>query len=222
TFNSLGIEQMTVSDGALREGVIQDLLGRIYDHDIRSATAQSLAERYHTDKQQAARIKKTIDYILNQLNNETCPFEIENSEQFLHWAAELHEIGHDIAHSQYHKHSAYIIENGDLGGFSKQDQILLSTIIRSHRRKCSLAWFCDLPAPWNTQAPYLTIILRLAVLLHRNRHEHDLPDFKIALVKGKIDLQFPAGWLNKSPLTRADLIQETDYLKSAGFTLTFS
>lgn len=222
TFKTLGIEQMTVSDGALREGLIQDLLGRIYDHDIRSATAQTVAERYHTDKSQALRVKQTIRYILDQLSDESYSFNNENSEQFLTWAADLHEIGRDIAHSAYHKHSAYIIENGDLAGFSKQDQILLSAIIRSHRRKFPPSRFYDLPAPWNTHAPYLTIILRLAVLLHRNRHEEELPDFKISLAQSKITLAFPNGWLSQSPLTHADLIQEADYIKAAGFALTYS
>jgi exopolyphosphatase/guanosine-5'-triphosphate,3'-diphosphate pyrophosphatase len=63
--------------------------------------------------------------------------------------------------------------------------------------------------------------LRLAVLLRRNRHEHDLPDFKISIAKFKICLQFPDNWLAQSPLTHADLIQEADYLKTAGFRLEF-
>jgi exopolyphosphatase/guanosine-5'-triphosphate,3'-diphosphate pyrophosphatase len=221
TFKSLGIEQMTVSDGALREGLIQDLLGRIYDRDIRSATVQTLAERYHTDKEHAERVRQTIHYMLAQLNSETSLYNNKNSEQFLDWAACLHEIGHDIAHNQYHKHSAYIIENGDLAGFSRQDQILLATIVRAHRRKFSRSRFSDLPYPWDIDVPYLTIILRLAVLLRRNRHEHQLPEFKIAIVKSKIRLQFPDNWLAQSPLTYADLIQEADYLKSSGFKLEF-
>ena len=222
TFNSLGIEQMTVADGALREGLIQDLLGRIYNHDMRSETVQSVADRYRTDKKHAARIKQTIEVVLNQLSA-YYPWAIdENCTQFLNWAADLHEIGIDIAHSQYHKHSAYIIENGDLAGFSNQDQIFLASIIRSHRRKFSQALFNDLPSPWNDYAPYLTLVLRLAVLLHRNRHEHELPGFKIAIVKSRIYVQFPPAWLTQSPLTHADLIQEADYLKSAGFKLEFA
>ncbi|MDD1631322.1 MAG: exopolyphosphatase, partial [Methylococcaceae bacterium] len=222
TFKSLGIEQMTVADGALREGLIQDLLGRIYNHDMRSATVQSVADRFRTDKKHAARIKHTISVILQQLSNDCSWAHDENCAQFLDWAADLHEIGIDIAHSQYHKHSAYIIENGDLAGFSNQDQILLAAIIRSHRRKFSQTLFNDLPSPWNTYAPYLTLVLRLAVLLHRNRHEHELPDFKIAIIKSKIYLTFPSAWLTQSPLTHADLIQEADYLKSAGFKLEFA
>ena len=222
TFKSLGIEQMTVSDGALREGLIQDLLGRLYDHDIRSATVQALADRYHIDKEHAARIKRTIGYILNQLGDDFCGPNHEHVVQFLNWAADLHEIGHDIALGQYHKHSAYIIENGDFAGFSRQDQILLSIIVKAHRRKFSRSYFNKLPHPWNMDAPILTIILRLSVLLHRNRQEHELPDFKISLTKSKIDLQFPDQWLAQAPLTHADLTQEADYLKSAGFKLEFA
>jgi exopolyphosphatase/guanosine-5'-triphosphate,3'-diphosphate pyrophosphatase len=222
TFKSLGIEQMTVADGALREGLIQDLLGRIYNHDMRSATVQSMADRYRTDTKHAARIKQTLRVMLEQLSADWSWANDENNTQFLNWAADLHEIGIDIAHSQYHKHGAYVIENGDLAGFSKQDQILLATIIRLHRRKFSRILFDELPSPWNVHAPYLTLILRLAVLLHRNRLEHELPNFTIALIKSRIHLRFPSNWLNQSPLTHADLILEADYLKSAGFKLEFA
>ena len=222
TFKSLGIEQKTVADGALREGLIQDLLGRIYNHDVRSKTVQSVTERYRTDKKHALRIKQTIAIILNQLQS-SCSWSTDViSAQFLDWAADLHEIGIDIAHSQYHKHSAYIIEHADLAGFSTQDQNLLATIVRLHRRKLSLQLFNELHSPWNISAPYLTVVLRLAVLLRRNRHDDELPCFKIAINKFKINIQFPEAWLNHSPLTHADLLQEADYLKSAGFTFEFS
>ena len=222
TFQNLDIEQMSVADGALREGLIQDLLGRIYDHDIRSATVKTLADRYHTDKQHAARIKETVNTMLSQLSCDCCLFNNQEVAQFLDWAGELHEIGHDIAHNHYYKHSAYIIENGDLAGFTNQDQLLLATVIRSHRRKFSRSRFNELPAPWNNLAPFMTIILRLAVVLRRNRQEHDLPEFIIAITKSTVELRFPGNWLLNSPLTHADLIQEADYLKLAEFKLEFS
>jgi exopolyphosphatase/guanosine-5'-triphosphate,3'-diphosphate pyrophosphatase len=222
TFKRLGIEQMTVSDGALREGLIQDLLGRIYDHDIRSATVQMLAHRYHTDQDHANRVKTTAIAIFNQLNDNLGLHNPEAGLQFLSWAADLHEIGHDIAHNQYHKHGAYIIENADLAGFSRQDQIVLSTIVRAHRRKFSKARFSALPPPWDNDAPLLTIILRLAVLLHRSRDEQALPDFKIEVSKTKIQLQFPEKWLTQFPLSRADLNQEADYLRTAGIKFEFT
>lgn len=219
TFKCLDIQQMSVSDGALREGLIQDLLGRIYDHDIRSATVKALAKRYHTDKQHAERVKQTVNAMLEQLSKDCCLTNNPEVELFLDWAAELHEIGRDIAHTQYHKHSAYIIEHGDLAGFTTQDQWVLATIVLNHRRKFSHSSFEDLPAPWHQTAPLLTIVLRLAVLLHRNRQDNDLPEFRIGINKTRISLRFPGNWLINAPLTQADLNQEIDYLKNAGFKL---
>lgn len=221
TFNSLGIEQMTVADGALREGLIQDLLGRLDNHDVRSSTVQNLASRYRTDERHAARIKQTINTMLVQLSKKCSWAGNENGVQFLQWAADLHEIGIDIAHSQHHKHSAYVIENADLAGFSRQDQQILATIVRSQRRKFSPALFMHLPELWSTEAVSLTLILRLAILLHRNRADQLLPSFKITMSKVKISLKFAAGWLAQSPLTHADLTQEAEYLKAAGYKLEF-
>jgi exopolyphosphatase/guanosine-5'-triphosphate,3'-diphosphate pyrophosphatase len=221
TFNSLGIEQMTVADGALREGLIQDLLGRLDNHDVRASTVQNLANRYRTDERHATRIKQTINTMLAQLNKKCSWASNKNGVQFLQWAADLHEIGIDIAHSQYHKHSAYVIENGDLAGFSRQDQQILATIVRSQRRKFSPALFMDLPELWSTEAVSLTLILRLAILLHRNRADQTLPSFKITMSKVKITLKFATGWLAQSPLTHADLTQEAEYLKAAGYKLEF-
>ena len=221
TFKSLGISQMTVADGALREGLIQDLLGRLDNHDTRSSTVEFLTKRYHTDKKQAVRVKATIALMLQQLEKKHAWATDETAVQFLLWAADLHEIGIDIAHSQYHKHSAYLIENSDLAGFSRQDQTLLATIVRVHRKKISAGIFNELPAPWHKQAIYLTLVLRLAILLHRSRDETALPSFKITIDKSKISLKFPKLWLEQAPLTQADLLQESDYLKAAGYKLEF-
>jgi len=220
TFKILNIQQMTVSDGALREGLIYDLLGRIYNDDIRTHTSTLMAERYHTDRRHAAQLKDTLHYLVGQLSHHPCFEDNPDSVHFLEWAADLHEIGLEIAHSQYHKHSAYIVENGDLAGFSKQDQLLLSRMIRTHRKKFSMARFEDLPTPWQRNAPILAILLRVAYLLHRNRHTLR-PDFTIAISGKKIALEFPPQWLEQSPLTYADLTQEQVYLKEAGFELTF-
>jgi len=221
TFQTLGIEQMNVSDGALREGLIYDYLGQISNHDVRSDTVHIVAAHYHTDTQQAELVKNTIANILEQSR----PFlgaQTKLIAQYLNWAADLHEIGRNIAHSQYNKHGAYIIKHGDLAGFSQQDQMLLSVIISAHRRKIPTKKIAELHAPWNTCAIYMIIILRLAVLLQRNRSNTDLPEFKITLAINKISLEFPAGWLDNAPLTQADLNQEAEYLAKAKFKLVVS
>lgn len=220
TFETLGMEQMTVSDGALREGLVYDLVGRIYNQDTRSETVNTYANRYHVDLQQAQRVKDTISYLFAQLQHKQFT-EPDTALQFLHWAAHLHEIGHDIAHSGYHKHSAYIVEHADLAGFSRQDQLLLSSIIYSHRRKLSLKRFDKLPEPWEKEGPILAIILRLSVLLHRNRHDEPIPEFQCRIDGQFIFLNFPNQWLSHSPLTRADLKLEKNYLKSANFILDY-
>lgn len=222
TFKTLAIEQMTVSDGALREGLVHDLLGRIYDYDIRSKTVLTIAEHYLTDTEHTQRITKTVNTILNQLDNSCCTENSKIITQFIHWAVALHVIGQGIAHSQYHKHSAYIIENGDFAGFSRQDQVLLATLVRSHRKKLSKSRFKKLPEPWCQDAPYLTVVLRLAILLHRNRHTHTAPDFKISIQSSKINIVFSDDWLSNAPLTRTDLELEAHYLEDAGFKLLFS
>ena len=220
TFKTLNIQQMTVSDGALREGLVYDLLGRIYDHDIRSQTSRTIAERYHTDIRHSEQLKETLRYMVAQLEHHPCFDDNSASLQFLEWAADLHEIGFEIAHSQYHKHSAYIIENGDLAGFSKQDQQILSRLVRSHRKKLSQTRFEDLPSPWDRHAPIMTILFRLATVLHRNRHSQR-PDFQINIDDRNIQLTFPEQWLEQAPLTQADLGQEVQYLKEARFNLAF-
>jgi exopolyphosphatase/guanosine-5'-triphosphate,3'-diphosphate pyrophosphatase len=220
TFKTLKIEQMTISDGALREGLIYDLVGRIYNHDIRSETSKMIAKRYHTDQEQAEKVKTTIHFIVEQLPELACFQEGSDSLQFLEWAADLHEIGFEIAHSQFHKHSAYIIENGDLAGFSKQDQILLSKLVRAQRKKFNLERFADLPQPWRDWAPFMAIVFRLSVLLHRNRY-NSRPDFTLNIQGNTIQLFFPDHWLEHSPLTHADLEQEQEYLREAKFNLVF-
>jgi exopolyphosphatase/guanosine-5'-triphosphate,3'-diphosphate pyrophosphatase len=222
TFLELNIEQMTVSDGALREGLVHDLLGRIYDHDIRTKTVKTIASHYHTDIEHTESILKTVDYILNQLDSSCCADNSKIITQFIHWAIYLHGIGRDVAHSKYHKHSAYIIENGDFAGFSRQDQVLLATLVLCHRKKFSRSRFKKLPSPWDKDTPFLTIILRLAILLHRNRHTVERPEFKISIQSSEIELDFANNWLKNAPLTHADLEIEARYLDAAGFNLTFN
>jgi exopolyphosphatase/guanosine-5'-triphosphate,3'-diphosphate pyrophosphatase len=220
TFKALGIQKMQVSDGALREGLLYDLLGRLYNDDIRSRTVAALATRYHVDLQQVGRVQETLKLFLDQ-SPSIGRIGPETAEQWLNWAASLHEIGLDIAHSQYHKHSAYIIENADLPGFSRQDQLLLAALVRVHRRKFHLKFFKELSSPWNEAGPLLAVLLRLAILLNRSRHGNPPPDIKFRLGDSRVDLRFPKQWLENHPLTAADLEQEAGNLGAADIELTY-
>lgn len=218
-FKTLDIEVMRVSDGALREGLIHDLLGRIHHEDIRSKSANALAQRYHVDMDQAVRIQTTARHCL-EMASDSWKLDFDEYSQWLDWASTLHEIGLDISHSQYQKHGAYIIENADIAGFSKQEQKFLGFLINAHRRKFQPKQNKTLPEYWQKAAPRLAILLRLAALLNRSRVQ-STAEFDLK-VKGKsIDIRFPSNWLANHPLTTADLEQEANYLKLAGYELTF-
>lgn len=217
-FEALGIKQMRVADGALREGLLYDLLGRISHNDIRSQSVQHLAVRYHVDMDQAARVAKTAQRCLKQLARDW-NLEYEAGARWLAWAAMLHEIGLDIAHNQYHKHGAYVIENADLAGFSLQEQKMVALLVLAHRRRFPVKAIGDLRQPWGRIIQGLAILLRLATLLHRGRNSEELPIFKLKAEKKTLSLTFPKQWLDAHPLTRADLEQESAYLAELGVKL---
>ena len=220
-FKILGIELMKVADGALREGLLYDLVGRLHHTDIRSTTVDTLATRYHVDREHADRVRQSArEFAQQALAKETV--DLATVEQWLGWAAELHEIGFDIAHSAYHKHGAYIVENADLPGFSQQEQKLLATLVRAHRRKFPIKLFRELAHPWDELAPRIAIALRLGVLLNRSRHPAPLPAIELQLHDGQVTLRFPDGWLADHPLTMADLEQEAEVLQVAGLALRFA
>jgi exopolyphosphatase/guanosine-5'-triphosphate,3'-diphosphate pyrophosphatase len=221
TFEALEIQSMAVSDGALREGLLYDLVGRIQDEDIRSRSIAHLAQRYHADAAQARLVAQTSLHALRQAAD-AWGLDQEEAERWLTWAAQLHEIGLDIAHSRHHHHAAYIIEHSDLAGFSQQEQMLLAALVRSHRRKLPLKLYKELPKRIGKLAPKLSVLLRLGVILNRNRGTTASCDFTIQVQDKRIKLKFPAGWLKQQPLTSADLEVESEYLTAAGFALEVS
>jgi len=220
-FHALKIERMLHSTGALREGLLYDLIGRIQHQDMRESSVQAMAQRYHVDLEQAQRVEQTALMLLDRV---VAPWQmqLDDARQWLHWAGLLHEIGLVIAHSGYHKHGAYLVEHSDLAGFSRRDQRLLGALVRSHRRKFRKSVVASLPSSMRGTAIRLAILLRLAVLLHRNRSHQPPPDFRVAAQAGCIKLTFPNNWLEKHALTRADLAIERKHLKNTGIQLQFS
>ena len=218
TFEALEIQGMAVSDGALREGLLYDLVGRIQDEDVRSRSVAHLAHRYHADATQARLVAQTAVHALNQVAG-NWGLDPEEAASWLNWAAQLHEIGLDIAHSRHHHHGAYITEHSDLAGFSQQEQRLLAALVRSHRRKLPLKLYKELPKRIGKLVPKLAVLLRLGVILNRSRGANASCDFTLQADDKRIKLKFPTGWLKQQPLTRADLELEAEYLYAAGFVL---
>jgi exopolyphosphatase / guanosine-5'-triphosphate,3'-diphosphate pyrophosphatase len=219
-FEALGIERMLVADGALREGLLYDLLGRIRHEDVRERAVDAVAARFHVDTRHGRQVEHTARRLLAQVAD-VWALQDEGPAQMLAWAARLHEIGLVIAHSQYHKHGAYLLANSDLPGFSRRDQALLAALVRGHRRKLRLSEFEAVPEWIRQSALRLCVLLRLAVLLHRGRSQLRLPPVTLTVTKSGLHLHFPDGWLDEHPLTRADLELEAGYLKASRFKLRF-
>jgi exopolyphosphatase/guanosine-5'-triphosphate,3'-diphosphate pyrophosphatase len=171
-------------------------------------------ERYHADKEQARRVETLVRKLLPQV---TGAWGLPaRSLDLCAWAARLHEIGLDIAHSHYHKHGAYVIENSDMPGFSRQEQQLLAALVRAHRRKFPASLWKSLPAKARL-IEQLAILLRLSVLLHRSRTE--VGEVTVTPGRRSLEVQFAPGWLEAHPLTQADLLEEAEFLGAAGFDL---
>ena len=217
-FDALGIESMTAAGGALREGLLYDLLGRLTHEDVRERSTRAMQERFHCDQEQAARVSKTALGFLKQVATDW-QLDGEQAVYLLKWAADLHEIGLDIAHAHHHRHGAYLLLNADLAGFSTNEQQMLSLIVGNHRRKFREAQATDISEQQQQTAVRLTILLRLAVLLNRSRAATPLPTIRLSPGENELGIGFASGWLAEHPLAQADLDQEREYLAAIGFCL---
>lgn len=213
-FQELNIKNMLAGEGALRAGVLYDLLGRELAHDKREETVNRFMKRYHVDVRQAERVKRVALRLFEQLKLEEGP-EKDELQRSLRWAACLHEAGLSIAHADYHKHSAYILENADMPGFSKDDQTLLALLTLGHNGKLHKLKGSD--PGYNT---WLTILcLRLAVLLLRRRDHHDTLPISVE-VRGKtVCIHVDKAWLQAHALSDFSLRAEKKEWSKAGFDI---
>ena len=216
-FEGLNIDKLTVANSALREGVLYELLGRMQHDDTRDSTVNSFMRRYHVDREQVKRVQALALVLLSQVEHKLS-IDVAVAKQYLVWASKLHEIGVSIAHGGYHKHSAYIIENADMPGFSKMEQESLGFLVRAQRR--SLAKL-QMPALSDDRTA-LVMIFRLSVLFHRNRLDITPPELNLAWHKAGFGLDAEPGWLAKNPLTDAELASEVVYWEDLNIALSLA
>jgi exopolyphosphatase/guanosine-5'-triphosphate,3'-diphosphate pyrophosphatase len=210
-FEELDVEQMTVSEAALRHGVLYDLLGRVMHHDMREATAAQFMRRYHVDAAQAARVSELALRIHDQLVGKANG-EDDADRKLLDWAARLAEVGLSIAHAQYHRHSAYVLSNADMPGFSRVEQQRLARIVLAHRGKLEKVREDGVEnGDWN-----LVFALRLASTLLRRRRSVRLPAFRVLAGDARYSLELPKSWLARNALTAAALESESRQWDAVG------
>ena len=220
-FEALSINRMTVVDGALREGLLYDLIGRVRDKDVRDSTVADLAQRYGADPEQAKRVAATAELLFAQARP-AWSLDKRPDQKLLQWAAQVHEIGLSIAHAQYHHHGAYVLANSDMPGFSREEQLNLAALVRLHRRKFAIEELLQVAEDSRTRIGRLCALLRIAVLLNRSRSATDFPDIRVRAAENDLTLEFPDGWLGEHPLTQTDLDAEREFLEAAGFSLKYA
>lgn len=217
-FDALALDEMRVADGALREGLLYDMVGRLTNEDARERTVRAMQQRYHVDVAQAARVEATAVEFLGQVETD---WQLDEplAEPILRWGARLHEIGLDVAHSGYQRHGAYLLENADMFGFPRDEQWLLARLVGAHRRRPATEGLERLVPPWDRRAIALIVLLRLAVLLHRGRSDAALPSITLEARGRTLTVRFPARWLAAHALTAADLRNEIGLLRTIGVRL---
>jgi exopolyphosphatase/guanosine-5'-triphosphate,3'-diphosphate pyrophosphatase len=206
-FETFGLQELRTAKGGMRLGVLYDLLGRRERHDVRDASADRWQSRFGVDRAQAERVAQTS---LN-LFRAVMPAAGEESIKRLLMASQLHEVGFAVSHGDYHKHSAYLIEHGDLPGFSTSDQKSIAELVlgqRGNLRKVSAL----LEQPERSAA---LLALRLAVILHHARRDVVFEHWTLRFNRS-IELALDRTWLEQYPLTRHLLEEEVEQWQRVG------
>ncbi|MDR0380147.1 MAG: exopolyphosphatase [Candidatus Accumulibacter sp.] len=203
-FSVLDLPRASYAEGALRLGVLYDLLGRLRRDDARDATVRQFMRRALVDDRQAARVERIAMQLLGQLIAADQASH-EKQRRILHWAAMLHEIGISIAHTGFHKHGAYILGSADMPGFSRKEQERLSLLVLGQRGKLEKLPLIPSDDPLWRQI----FCLRLAVLLCRSRDDQPLPPLRVKQSSAGFQVELPARWLQANPLVTGALTDES-------------
>lgn len=217
-FRQLQIPGMTLSGGALREGVLYSMLPQLQDTNVRSRTVNSLMVRYFIDQQHAQRVAEMATELAEQLQSR---WDLQRFEghSMLRSGALLHELGLLIEYKNHHHHGAYIINHSDLPGFTRAQQQLVMALVYNHRADIAREVIARQTMTSVLLTVRLTRILRLAVILSMRRRHEALPQVNISAKAETLTLHMPAGWLEQHPLMRAELEQEVQYQQQAGWEL---
>ena len=210
-FEAFGIERMMPAEGAMRQGILYDMLGRSGEKDLRGVTVSQFQRRYQVDVAQATAVEQTALAILGDLDGGD-----ESIRQQLRWAADLHELGLSVEHSGYHKHSSYILRNADMPGFSRAEQEALANLVLGHRGKLGKVATCLRHDLRRAQI----VALRWAALLHRSRHPLDTVPLRLLdCDQSSIRVSLDSAWLETHPLTQAALAEEVRQWQLVGCEL---
>ena len=209
-FDLLQIDHLKLANGGLRHGLICDLMGsQLHQTNLPDTSIKRLATRFAVDPLQAARVARVATGFFSQIQAAR-PLQADpqgqNHLRKLGWAAQLHEVGVQISHSDYHKHGAYILENADVVGLVLSQLHRLSLLVLGHRGKLR-----KLEVNFDDEVLILQLMcLRLAVILCHARRDPDTDGLRLSVDPSKpqeVTLALRRGWALTFPQS-AHLLNE--------------
>jgi exopolyphosphatase/guanosine-5'-triphosphate,3'-diphosphate pyrophosphatase len=223
-FDLLKIDSLNVAKGALRHGLLYDMMGQDDDSvkDLRNASINNLITRFAVNKTQANNVAKVALVFFNGLlSNQqgfTLNYDVRRLKQKLGWAALCHEVGCAISHSESQKHGAYIVDNTELMGFAQSELHRLSLLVLGHCGKLR-----KLDADFNDESfIYQLISLRLAVIFCHSRHMPVLKNIHFECAGNTFLLNLPSAWQQAFPQTSYLLEEEVLAWQKANWSLVVS
>lgn len=217
-FEQLQIEEMQISGGALREGLIYGMLDNMQQSERRTQTLEQIIDRFHIEAEHANRVKNLSLTMFKQVQKQV-DFAKVDCEPMLIAAAMLSELGMHIEYKQHHKHGAYILSYMPMVGYTQQQVSGIKTLVQSHRQSISLDLFEAFHPDVRSALKILTRILRLSCILSIRRKDHLLSEFTLSVKDSQWQLTFPEGWLKSHPLIDAELANEKWQQHKVGWKL---
>ncbi len=215
----LEIGQLQYVDASLQHGLLYDLAARRSPENVQVRTIDGWQRRFQVDRAQAARVHRAASALL-RFSADAWELSERGCAQRLGWAADLHEIGLLVSPRQPNRHGAYLVENGELSGFTAEERRVVALLIRAHRGGFPMFALGAVSIPAARRVRRLAILLRIAVILERSRTDADSPAASIQVSNDVVELTLPRGWLTEHALSRRELAWEHDRLAPAGITLT--
>ena len=213
-FTGLDIEKMRTSKGALREGVVYDLVGRLRHEDVRERSITAILARYQADQTASESVSTMVTRLAMSVRKH---WQLRDRDvELLVWAARCHAIGVAISQKHYHRHSAYLLENSDLAGFSQGEQEMLAALVNGQRGKLRQSELGSMRQKHGENIAKLLVIMRIAVVL---KWAEDVRDAKITASTETLNLCFPREWQERHPLTTKELILVSNAARKLGVQL---
>ncbi|TQV88857.1 Ppx/GppA phosphatase family protein [Aliikangiella coralliicola] len=223
-FQALKIKKMHISRGGLREGILYDLIGRIKAEDIRQRSISALSQRYHVPEFRSQLLTKISKKLAGNIKTSKSLSLSQENLKFLEWAAQCCRIGLALSHSQYQKHSAYLIKYSELSGFTIKEREVLAAIVKNHRRKLCFTALEEVQIS-ELEIKRLSIvilILRLANIIGQNGKSNQSGHIKIEANSQCFTIVMREKWFAKHHLIGQALELEQDYWRKTGFELVIN